>query len=120
MSQDETPIEVTLGGVIDTLEHALTLSQESAPPGQPAPAEATPPAETSEDARLAAIEASAPLDVPSGQYWVTSEDRSWEDIAAKLGVDVDALYDANADQQLIIQAGRHGIPVGTLITVPGA
>ena len=110
MSQEEEPIQVTLGGVID--EHGLELAAE------PEGASPVPPSDEA---------TSSPSPEPAKQsgvitvtlYRVQPGD-TWEAIAAAHDVDPDALYAANADQQRVVSAGRHGVPVGAVIVVPGA
>ena len=118
MSQEEEPIQVTLGGVID--EHGLELAAdpEGASPVPPAgEATSSPSPASAESADSAAESASEPAE--PRVYRVQPSD-TWEAIAAAHDVDPDALYAANADQQRVVSAGRHGVPVGAVIVVPGA
>ena len=110
MSQEEEPIQVTLGGVID--EHGLELAAE------PEGASPVPPSDevTSSPSPASAESASEPAEPRA--YRVQPGD-TWEAIAAAHDVDPDALYAANADQQRVVSAGRHGVPVGAVIVVPG-
>ena len=72
-----------------------------------------------------AAEASGPVDAEAASasssastYRVQPGD-SWESIAAGHGVDVDALYAANAEDARVVSAGRHGVPVNATILIPG-
>lgn len=121
MSQEEEPIQVTLGGVID--EHGLELAAEPeaaspVPPSDEATSSPSPASAESADSAAEPVAESASEPAEPRVYRVQPSD-SWEAIAAAHDVDPDALYAANADQQRIASAGRHGVPVGAVIMVPG-
>lgn len=99
MSQEEeSPIQVTLGGVIDSLEHALELSQEQTPPAEPAPegeGEQTPP---------------EGVDAGGATHHTTSAE-SWASIAAANSTTAHALYLLNHTMHPNQNFGEVGMPV---------
>ena len=122
MSQDEEPIQVTLGGVID--ERGLELAVEPEPSPDPAasasPVSASEPAAEADAHSTPSAEATGPSAAAlSASYRVQPSD-SWESIAAAHGVDPDALYEANAGDARVVNVGRHGVPVNAQIVIPGA